>query len=142
MELRLPKKTLTLWKLRINLAMILLFVIFSYFFHDYSWYLPASLVFICFFEAITFWYLPCLFKNYLIKYIDGAVVVISGVIVKTTHIMPFSRMIYTESLTSPLAKLLGLRAITLKAARSRILIPELPENEVEKFVSALAEGEL
>ena len=53
-----------------------------------------------------------------------------------------TEMIYTETITSPLAKLMGIKALILKAARSRIIIPELPENEVLKFVTVLAEGEV
>ncbi len=140
-ELRLPKSTLTLWKVRVLIATALFFGIFSYFCHSYGWFLFAVIFIICLFEAAMLWYLPQLFKNYKIEYISGAVVVTTGVIIKTTHIMPFSKLIYTETLTSPLAKALGLRAISLKAARSRILIPELPAAEVEKFVRVLAEGE-
>ncbi len=141
-ELRLPRKTLTLWKIRVTLAILGFCGIFAYFCHGFQWFLPALLVFICLYEAAVLWYLPQLFKNYRIEYINGAVIIESGVIIKTTHIMPFSKMIYTQSITSPVAKFLGLKAITLKAARSRVLIPELPETEAEKFLSVLAEGEV
>ena len=63
-----------------------------------------------------------------------------GVIIKTTHIMPFTKMIYTQSITTPIAKLFGLSAVTVKAARSRIIIPEIPAKDVEDFARALAEG--
>ena len=85
--------------------------------------------------------MPSLFKGYRIKYINGAVVIESGVIIKMTHIMPYSKMIYAESITSPLAKAMGLSAVILKAARSRILIPELPATDTAKFIKTLAEGE-
>ncbi len=140
-ELRLSKKTLMLWKIRVTVLTLLILGILAYFCHGYKWFLIVILGLVCLFEAVVLWYLPKLFKNYRIKYINGAVVIESGVIIKTTHIMPFSKMIYTETITSPLAKLMGIKAITLKAARSRILIPELPEKEVMKFVTVLAEGE-
>lgn len=140
-ELRLPRKTLNLWKIRVTIAVLLFFGVFSYFFHSYDWFLPATLVVICLYEALFLWYLPNLFKGYRIKYINGAVVIESGVIIKMTHIMPYSKMIYAESITSPLAKAMGLSAVILKAARSRILIPELPANDTAKFIKALAEGE-
>ncbi len=141
-EFKLPKKTLTLWKIRLTLLSVLFFCVFSYFFHSFSWYLTTTVIIICIFEALLLWYIPALFKNYKIQHLNGAVVVTSGVIVRVTHIMPFSKLIYTQTVTSPLAKLMGLKAITLKAARSRLLIPELHENEVEGFAKALAEGEL
>ncbi len=140
-ELRLPRKTLNLWKIRVTIAVLLFFGVFSYFFHSYDWFLPATLIVICLYEALFLWYLPSLFKGYRIKYINGAVVIESGVIIKMTHIMPYSKMIYAESITSPLAKAMGLSAVILKAARSRTLIPELPAADTAKFIKTLAEGE-
>ncbi len=140
-EYKLPKKTLYLWKIRIAVIFALILCVFSYFCHEYKWYLIVTLIIICLFEALFFWYVPTLFKRYSIKYLNGAVVIEKGVVIKTTHIMPFSKMIYTQSITSPLAKLMGLKAITLKAARSRLLIPEMEAHEVERFANSLAEGE-
>lgn len=141
-ELRLSKKTLMLWKIRVTVLALLLLGVLAYFCHGYGWFLIVILALVCLYEGVMLWYLPKLFRNYRIKYINGAVVIESGVVIKTTHIMPFSKMIYTETITSPLAKLMGIKALSLKAARSRILIPELPEKEVVKFVTAIAEGEL
>ena len=141
MELKLPKKTLDLWKIRLTIGVLLFFGLFSYFCHGYGWFLIATLIIICIYELAFFWYLPALFKTYQIKYINGAVVIESGVFIKTTHIMPYSKMIYTQTLTSPLARFFGLKAVTLKAARSQILIPEVPEEAAEKFTTALAENE-
>ena len=141
-ELRLSKITLMLWKIRVTVLTLLLLAVLAYFCHGYGWFLIGVLALVCLYEGVMLWYLPKLFRNYRIKYINGAVVIESGVVIKTTHIMPFSKMIYAETITSPLAKLMGIKALSLKAARSRILIPELPEKEVVKFVTAIAEGEL
>ncbi len=141
-ELKLSKKTLMLWKIRVTILTLLVLSVLAYFCHGYGWFLIAVLGLICLYESIMLWYLPKLFKNYRLKYINGAVVIESGVIIKTTHIMPFSKMIYTETISSPLAKMMGIKALILKAARSRIMIPELPEKEVQKFVTVLAEGEI
>ena len=141
MELKLPKKTLDLWKIRLTIGVLLFFGLFSYFCHGYGWFLIATLVIICLYELAFFWYLPSLFKTYQIKYINGAVVIESGIFIKITHIMPYSKMIYIQTLTSPLARFFGLKAVTLKAARSQILIPEVPEEAAEKFTTALAENE-
>ena len=141
-ELRLSKITLMLWKIRVTVLTLLLLAVLAYFCHGYGWFLIVILALVCLYEGVMLWYLPKLFRNYRIKYINGAVVIESGVVIKTTHIMPFSKMIYAETITSPLAKLMGIKALSLKAARSRILIPELPEKEVVKFVTAIAEGEL
>ena len=55
--------------------------------------------------------------------------------------MPFSRLVYVQSISTPLAKALGLAATSLKAARSGIIIPEMPRGDVEKFISAVTKGE-
>ena len=69
-------------------------------------------------------------------------VITRGAIIKPTHIMPYSKLIYTQTFTTPLAKILGLKALSLKAARSRILVPELPEADAEILLKILAEGEI
>lgn len=137
-ELRLPKKTLRLWQIRVNIAGLLLLFIFSYLCHSFNWFSVTFIIIAVLIEVILLWYLPTLFKRYRIKYIKGAVIIESGVVIRTTHIMPFSKLIYTQSLTTPLSKLMGLKALTLKAARSRVLIPEIEDEDVEKFISALA----
>ena len=141
MEFKLPKKTLDLWKVRLTIGVLLFFGLFSYFCHGYGWFLVVTLIIICLYEFAFFWYLPSLFKTYQIKYINGAVIIESGVFIKITHIMPYTKMIYTQTLTSPLARFFGLKAVTLKAARSRILIPEIPEAEAERLTTVLAGNE-
>lgn len=140
-ELTLPEKTLKLWKIRLTVSSILFFCLFSYFFHSYFWFLPVFIIAICIFELLLLWYIPQLFKSYKIKFVSGAVIVNSGVIIRITHIMPFSKLIYTQTITTPLAKLMGLKALTLKAARSRILVPELKDADVERFAAVLAGSE-
>ena len=141
MEFKLPKKTLDLWKVRLTIGVLLFFGLFSYFCHGYGWFLVVTLIIICLYEFAFFWYLPSLFKTYQIKYINGAVIIESGVFIKITHIMPYTKMIYTQTLTSPLARFFGLKAVTLKAARSRLLIPEIPEAEAERLTTVLAGNE-
>ena len=141
MEFKLPKKTLDLWKIRLTIGVLLFFGLFSYFCHGYGWFLVVTLIIICLYEFAFFWYLPSLFKTYQIKYINGAVIIESGVFIKITHIMPYTKMIYTQTLTSPLARFFGLKAVTLKAARSRLLIPEIPEAEAERLTTVLAGNE-
>ncbi len=141
-ELKLSKKTSTLWKIRLTLLFLIFIGLFSYYFHSYSWFLIAILAIVCLFEILLLWYIPNLFKRYRIKYVNRAVIVTSGVFIRTTHIMPFSKLIYTQTIVTPLSRLMGLRALTLKAARSQLLIPEMNEEDAELFIKVLAEGEL
>ena len=140
-EHKLPRKTLILWQIRIGIIAAFCLGGLTYYCRFFSWYLPVFIVAVILSLIILLWYLPALFKTYSVKYMNGAVVIESGVFIKVTHIMPFSKMIYTQSITSPLAKMFGLSAVILKAARSRILIPEINAEDVENFARILAEGE-
>lgn len=140
-EHKLPQKTLLLWEIRIFILALLVLFCLYYNFSGVSWFLPVFITVAALFLFLLCFYIPALFKTYKVEYINGAVVIESGVFIKTTHIMPFSKMIYSQSITSPLARLFGLSAVVLKAARSRILIPEIPARDVEKFARLLAEGE-
>ena len=85
------------------------------------------------------WYLPRFIRSYRIKLTDGAVIINRGVFIKTTHIMPYSRMIYTQTFITPIARLMGLEAFSLKAARSRITVPELLNEDADKILKMLAQ---
>ncbi len=138
MQGKLPVKTLILWQIRLfAIAFLPLIVlnIFS-FFNDpviialYIWFgLIALLIFI---------YLPLFWRGYKIIFQKGSIVIKSGVFVKVTHIMPFSRLVYAKSFLTPVSKLLGLSALSLKAARSSVLVPELNSSDVNYFLDFLA----
>ena len=89
------------------------------------------------FLVLIFWYIPALLHSYEILFPSGAIVIKCGVFLKTTHIMPFSRMVCANSLATPLARKMRLSALTLKAARSRIIIPELDQKDVRYFIDYL-----
>ena len=56
--------------------------------------------------------------------------------------MPFSRLVYAQSFATPLAKKMGLAALTLKAARSTVIIPEFDAKDIDYYIDFLArEGE-
>jgi membrane protein YdbS with pleckstrin-like domain len=137
----LPSKTLLLWQIRFALFALLFLGVFTRVCYRFDWYVAGIMIIILIFTAIIFLYLPALIRTYRISYINGAVVIERGVFIKTTHIMPFSKMIYTQSITTPLAKVFGLSALVLKAARSSIFIPEIPVSAVEEFTRILAQGE-
>ena len=138
----LPKKTVTLWQIRIGLIGFILLVAVCVFGLLTRWVLLGGAVFAALLAVFLFWYLPRYFKSYEILFPKGAVVINRGVFIKTTHIMPFSRLVYAQSFATPLAKRMGLAALTLKAARSSIIIPELDAKDVDYYIDFLArEGE-
>lgn len=138
MKEKLPIRTLLLWQLRLSVIAVLPIIslyLFSLLSNRYV--LIGVWIWAILAVIFTFVYIPYFFKSYEISFKDGAIIINRGIIVKTTHIMPFSRLVYAQSFATPLAEKLGLAALTLKAARSSILIPELRANEVEKFLEFL-----
>ena len=138
----LPKRTALLWQIRIGLTGLILIIALCAFSFLTRWLLLAAAALAVLLALFLFWYLPRYFKSYEILFPKGAVVINRGVFIKTTHIMPFSRLVYAQSFATPLAKRMGLAALTLKAARSRIIIPELNASDVNYFIDFLTkEGE-
>lgn len=138
----LPKRTAFLWQIRIGGAGLVLIIALCGFSFLTRWLFLAAAVLAALLAVLLFWYLPRYFKSYEILFPKGAVVINRGFFIKTTHIMPFSRLVYAQSFATPLAKKMGLAALTLKAARSRIIIPELNASDVNYFIDFLTkEGE-
>lgn len=141
-ENRLPKQTVLLWQIRIGLIGIILLIGISAFGLLTDWMLIGTAVAAAILVLLIFWYLPRYFKSYEILFPKGAVVINRGVFIKTTHIMPFSRLVYAQSFATPLAKKMGLAALTLKAARSTVIIPEFDAKDIDYYIDFLArEGE-
>lgn len=132
-EYRLPKITLALWEARFLLLEIAFLALLSFFGGGYFWYWLAMRIFCFIFAVFQILYLPFLFRSYKITLRKNAVTIDNGVVIHTTHIMPNTKMIYTQTFTSPLAKKFGLSAVALKAARSFLFIPELPVAVVEQI---------
>ncbi|MBQ2286837.1 MAG: hypothetical protein II252_06035 [Clostridia bacterium] len=136
-ESSLPKKTKLLWQIRIAaIGFIPIAVMFAL--SSVSlWFTAAGAVFIVLFAAAVFWYVPAFYESYSVSFSNGAIIVNRGVIIKTCHIMPFSRLVYVQSISTPLAKTMGLSALSLKAARSSVLIPELAAADTQRFINAV-----
>ena len=140
-EYKLPRKTLILWQCRSLAIGILLALLCSYFYFELKPFLIVLLIIAILFVLFTFLYLPLYFKSCKIRRTRDAVIIRSGVIFKNSHILPFSRLIYTQTVTSPVARLMGLKAITLKAARKSLLVPELSCEDADLLVYELENGE-
>ena len=55
--------------------------------------------------------------------------------------MPFSRMIFSELLSTPLSRLMGLSAVTLKSARRVLIIPEIRTEDAKSFIGLITREE-
>lgn len=139
-EYKLPFRTLLLWSIRVTFltALLLAGFIFLCRFAEIFRLFVFAVPFI--YAVVLVFYLPALFKSCKIQFVNGAVVVKRGVLISNCHILPFSRMIYTQTLITPLSRILKVRAVTLKAARSRIFVPELKEDDIESFLNELSKG--
>ena len=78
------------------------------------------------------------FKSYEIKLKGEAIIINYGVFIKVKHIMPYSRLVYAQSFATPLARLLKVSTLTLKAARGWILIPEIESTAAKEVINLLS----
>lgn len=141
-EFKLPKRTLLLWQIRITLLWILLSLVFYLFSFKFETFLIILAVIAILSLLAIFLYLPKYFSIFRIKCLKDAVVVENGIFVRRCHILPFSRLIYSQTLNTPLSKAFGVTAVTLKAARSFIFIPELLDEDSKEFLTVLVKGDL
>lgn len=135
---KLPKRTLLLWQIRLLLVGILLAaacLVLSNVFEILS--LVALILFIVV-VLIVLAYLPAFFKGYEIQLKEDAIIINYGVFVKISHIMPYSRLIYAQSFATPLARIMKVATLTLKAARSIIIIPEIEITAAKEVIKSLA----
>ena len=133
----LPRKTLWLWQIRVVMLTVLLI-------GACLWFIPSlkilkififALWFLCLLTVLL--YLPTSFKNYQILFGDDAIIINYGVFIKFSNIMPYSRLIYAQSFATPLARLFGVTALSLKAARSFVFVLEIGLRDAQKIISSL-----
>lgn len=137
---KLPKRTKYLWQLRSVCIYFVIIALCAYFYPYYKFLLFAGAIITAVCLVTVLWYIPCFMKSFRIIYSDESIIIKRGVIIKTTHIMPYSRLIYTQTFTTPIAKLLKLTAISLKAARSTVVIPEMWLDDAKQFIESLSQG--
>ena len=138
-DIRLPKETKYLWCIRIAFPSAALLILFAFLCKLSLWLLiPLALTAVSA-VFLIFWYVPLFIKNYNISIKNDAFVINTGVFLKTTYIMPYPRMIYVSSFSSPIARRLGICAVVMRAARGFILVPEIKIKDVE-MISKKAEG--
>lgn len=138
----IPKRTKFLWQIRIGIVGLIPTAVCYSLTGLTLWLLLPAVLLTVFLVAILFWYLPRFFADYDMILSGNSIIINRGVFIKTTHIMPFSRLVYAQSFSTPLAKSMGLAALSLKAARSIIVIPELKISDVEYMIDYLTQGRI
>lgn len=72
----------------------------------------------------------------------GEVIVIKkGILIRREHVLPLKKQVYTLSLQTPLAKFLGVTAISFKAVRKTVFIPELDSFDAQRLLSLILQGD-
>ncbi len=137
MTFSLPKKTMALWQIRIVLAFALLCAAVAFFSRFTLWFLLPAAIIATIGLLFAFIYTPFYFKSYKITVDDNSIIITKGVIFKTTNIMPFPRLVFAQSFTTPLSELMKMKCVMLKAARGWILIPEIENADAEYLLSNL-----
>lgn len=133
----LPKRTLLLWQIRIFIFTAILVFACLYFKNKLSFIASFSFVFAIIGFALIVWYLPKFFKGYQLIFKKEAVIINYGVFMKFSHIMPYSRLIYAQTFATPLARIFGVTVISLKAARSRVIVPEILTQDAQYIMDSL-----
>jgi membrane protein YdbS with pleckstrin-like domain len=137
----LSKKTLRLWQLRTAVITLILSVLLILWTGkvQYLWILPVAIILL----GVTgiFIYLPLYHRAWRLTADKNAVEVQSGVIIRVNRIMPYPRMIYAECYATPIGGLLGLEGMVLKAARTKLFLPELKKQETQKIIQIINSDE-
>ena len=135
---KLPKRTLLLWQIRaliIGVIFASACLVLSHIFEILS---LIALILSILVVLIVLAYLPAFFKGYEIQLKEDAIIINYGVFIKISHIMPYSRLIYAQSFATPLARIMKVATLTLKAARSLIIIPEIEIDSAKEVIKTLA----
>ena len=139
MRFRLPKRTILLWQLRMAPAVVLLFLAALFFKSIALWIyillLATTLVIILF----TLIFLPLIIKSYEISADRYAITVRRGVIIKTVNVMPYPKTVFVRSIKTPLSSKMGLCAVSVKAVRRSLFIPEMRKDDAEMLLSRIWE---
>ncbi|MBQ8740936.1 MAG: hypothetical protein IJY79_05260 [Clostridia bacterium] len=125
MTFALPKKTQLLWQMRIVFAFALLCAAVAFFSRYTLWFLLPAAIIATLGLGFAFVYMPFYFKSYKITVDENSISITKGVIIKTIQIMPFPRLVFAQSFTTPLSAVMKMKCVMLKAARGWMLIPEI-----------------
>lgn len=134
----LPKRTFFLWQLRCLIIGAFLIVICLFFSKQFNFLNSVAIGIAIITLTMIVLYIPMFFKSYEIKLKGEAIIINYGVFIKIKHIMPYSRLVYAQSFATPLARLLKVSTLTLKAARGWILIPEIESTAAKEVINLLS----
>lgn len=137
-----PKNTTLLWQIRIGVMsttlVVAIYAAAKLFGQVYPVIAVAEGILILMGIILIFAYIPSYFKRYSIITTKNAIIIRSGIFLKTERIMPEPRMLYAESYHTPLAKALGLSGLLLRASRAATFCAELEEKDIKEILKEMA----
>ena len=86
-------------------------------------------------------YLWFYFRKYSVCVNKGAIIIKSGVIIRTERILPVPRLIYTEKFTSPFARIFGVSQLYLKAIKVNLPVAELEEEKITTILGVISNND-
>lgn len=125
---KLPLKTLALWRARLSAVFLLLCVAFA---HFLCLLLP---VLIALYFLLFFWYYPKLFKSYQISIEAKRLILCYGVLFCRQKVCFFEKAPVIYAFSTPLARLFKLELVILRTTYGFIMLPEVKLGEVCKYV--------
>ena len=137
MTFTLPKRTRILWQLRIIFAFAVFCAVVAFFSRYTLRFLLPALIIASLGLCFAFVYVPFYFKSYKITVDENSISIKKGVIIKTTQIMPFPRLVFAQSFTTPLSQIMKMKCVMLKAARAWVLIPEIENTDADYLLDNL-----
>lgn len=135
----LPKRTVLLWQLRVVMLTAILIGVCYYFSNSLPFLNWVAVFFGLLCLVVIAFYIPAFFGAYEIFIKNDALIINYGVFIKVSHIMPYARLIYAQTFATPIARLFGLTMISLKAVRSRVIVPEIKLENAIKIINHLAD---
>ena len=105
----IPKKTRFLWQVRISLIGFIPIAVLLFLCSVTLWCLLPAVILAAALLIFVLWYIPAYFASYEILFPKGAIIINRGIFIRTTHIMPFSRLITSKAIPHPLPTVWGLR---------------------------------
>ena len=137
MTFSLSRKTRLLWQIRIILAFMILCAAVAFFSQYSLWFLLPAVIIAALGLGVAFVYIPFYFKTYKISVDETSIIISKGIIIKTTDIMPFPRLVFAQTFTTPIASLMKLKCVMLKAARGWVMIPEIEREYADYLLENL-----
>ena len=135
MKITLPRKTRLLLQIRAAAAALAAAALWAYLGSGVSpaFFIPAELT-VALYPIVAFYYIPRFVNGVYIYLSTAGVAVKYGVFIKTEQILPALRAVYTQTRQTPLAKAMGLCAVSFSGARAKIRLPEIPKTDAERLL--------